>query len=157
MCGWLGWSPSLNHACSALRCMNGSPASTTFRPMPTANAEGARPNRTVASERSRRDASSDTFRSTQVLGVRRRHAPRCRSKKGYEPRYRERLACVHPRRGACEKNLVSRSMPTAKPRTRVDLKVSKDTSRRDLSDATVRPDQAPRRSQSARAEVSRGK
>ena len=38
---------------------------------------GAGSSRRVASERSRWDASLGTLRSTSVLGVRRRHAPRC--------------------------------------------------------------------------------
>ena len=63
---------------------------------------GFRSNRRVASERSRQDAPLGTFRSTRVLGVRRRHAPRYREKNMHtisigEPRSRgmPHVHCMH--------------------------------------------------------------
>ena len=151
----------------------------------TANAEGARSDRRVASERSRvRRVSSLPSDQHGVVGICRRHAPRYWSAHTHGAHVRACLACERCRRARIPVRMSTTSLSArlhARPRdarphicthlhppkyffkcpgacrrqmptTRADLKVPKDASHRDLSDATLRSDLAPRRLPSACAE-----
>ena len=97
-------------------------------------------NRRAASERSRRDASSDTSRSTHVLSVRRRRTPRRRKKKRIEESVQ---TCTMAMRFVAACSADGSSCPSRGPRMMTSIRTPAERSFRYIGSISASPTACP--------------